>query len=67
MKSKGKTKTIEDLLEKNPRGLTIQDIADKTRFNRNTVAVHIAELRGMDKIYIREVGNAKIHYLKKGR
>jgi predicted ArsR family transcriptional regulator len=64
-KMENKTKTIEDLLRKNTGGLTIQDIAEKLGFARNTVAVHLAELVGSDKVYIREIGNAKLHYPRK--
>lgn len=55
---------IVKLLEKNRDGLTVSEISRKLGFSRNTVAVYLAELKGERKIRIREVGMAKLHYLK---
>ena len=59
-----KKELVENLLQKNRDGLTIADIASLLRISRNTVAVALAELKGANKIRIREVGMAKLHYLK---
>jgi DNA-binding IclR family transcriptional regulator len=53
---------IEGLLKDSPQGLTIQDLADKTKLARNTVKIILAQLQGENKIEIREVGQAKLHY-----
>lgn len=52
------------LLKRNRDGLTVSEIARKLKFSRNTVAVYLAELKGQRKIRIREVGMAKLHYLR---
>lgn len=52
------------ILEKNPKGLIIKDIANILKISRNTVAIAIAELKGAKKIEIREIGNAKLIYSK---
>lgn len=56
---------VEGLLKDSPQGLTIQDLADKTKLARNTVKIVLAELQGEDKIEIREVGQAKLHYWRR--
>jgi DNA-binding transcriptional ArsR family regulator len=64
-KKEGENKeVIENLLKDNSQGLTIQEISDKTGFHRQTVSVALAELKGENKIEIREVGQAKLHLLK---
>lgn len=55
---------VVDLLKKNPEGLTITDIASKLEISRNTVAIILAELKGAEKIRMRNVGMAKLHYWK---
>lgn len=52
------------LLRKNKDGLTVSEISRKLKFSRNTIAVYLAELKGERKIRIREVGMAKLHYLR---
>ena len=54
--------SVVDLLKKNPGGLTITEIASKLKISRNTVAVILAELKGAEKIWVRNVGMAKLHY-----
>jgi DNA-binding CsgD family transcriptional regulator len=53
------------LLRKNTDGLTIQEIARALKISRNTVPVILAELKGANKIRVRPVGKAKLHYIKK--
>ena len=59
-----KKEAIINLLKKNTDGLTISDISKILGFSRNTVSVYLAELKGGNKIRIRSVGIAKLHYLK---
>jgi hypothetical protein len=61
---KSKKEEVEDLLKKNYDGLTIVEIASLLKISRNTVAVVLAELKGAEKIRIRPVGKAKLHYWK---
>ena len=49
---------------KNNNGLSILEIAKILKISRNTVPVILAELKGEIKIKIKEVGRAKLHYLK---
>ncbi|HEY0090084.1 MAG TPA: hypothetical protein VGB37_14655 [Candidatus Lokiarchaeia archaeon] len=55
---------VEKLLKENKQGLIIQDISDKLNFSRITISIALAELRGENKIEIREIGQAKLHFLK---
>ena len=59
-----KKEAIVNLLKKNTDGLTISDISKQLGFSRNTVSVYLAELKGGNKIRVRNVGIAKLHYLK---
>jgi DNA-binding Lrp family transcriptional regulator len=58
-------KKILALLRKDTDGLTIQEIARAIKLSRNTVPVILAELKGANKIRVRPVGKAKLHYIKK--
>ncbi|MEN7982648.1 MAG: HTH domain-containing protein [Nanoarchaeota archaeon] len=61
-------KVIEDvkrILKKDTRGLTIQELADKTNVSRITVAMALMNLEGANIIDVRVLGNCKLHYLKK--
>jgi len=59
-----KKKQIESIIKKNPEGLTIQEIVDKSGFSWNTVTKILAMIEGSGNLRIREVGRAKLHYLK---
>lgn len=61
-----KKEAVKKLLEKNKDGLTIVEIAALLKISRNTVAVALAELKGAERIRIRPVGKAKLHYWKGG-
>ena len=63
--NRSKKEMVENLLKRNTDGLTITEISSILKISRNTVAVALAELKGADKIRIREVGMAKLHYFKK--
>lgn len=56
---------VMELLNNQPRGLTIQDISDIVGLSRITVNLILAELKGEGLIEVREVGQSKIHYVKK--
>jgi DNA-binding NarL/FixJ family response regulator len=58
-------KQILELLRKDTDGLTIIEIAKALKLSRNTVPVVLAELKGANKIRVRPVGKAKLHYIKK--
>lgn len=53
---------ITELLKKHPEGLTIKDFAIMANTSRHTVALALAELKGENKIIIRRVAAAKLHY-----
>ena len=59
-----KKEIVEKLLGENPLGLTIQELSIKAKVTRNTIVIALAELKGENKIVIRQVGQAKLHYLK---
>jgi DNA-binding transcriptional regulator YhcF (GntR family) len=62
--NKTKKELVVNLLKKNTDGLTVTELAEILKISRNTVAVALAELKGADELRIREVGMAKLHYLK---
>ena len=63
---KTKKDLIESLLKNNKDGLIIIEISRILKISRNTVSIALAELKGADKIRIRLVGKAKLHYWQKG-
>ncbi len=52
---------VIQVLKKEPLGYTISELAEKLGVTRNTVALSLAELKGAQKIDIRQVGMAKLH------
>jgi Mn-dependent DtxR family transcriptional regulator len=62
----GKLESVVKLLKKDRDGLTLIEISKRLHVSRNTVAVVLAELKGLGLIRIRPVGMAKLVYLKKG-
>ena len=58
---------IVQILKKDSRGLSIQEISDFTKVSRITTAVALAKLERQGKLNIRIIGNCKLHYLKTGR
>ena len=67
--NKGKIgRVVEDvkgILKKDTRGLTIQELSDKIRVSRITMAMALVKLEALGKVDVRNVGNCKLHYLKK--
>lgn len=55
---------VEVILQSNPDGLTIREIADASELTRQTVATILAEFKGAEKITERLVGQAKLIYWK---
>lgn len=54
---------IVSILRQNPRGLTISKIAKLVGVHRSTIPKHLYELKGENKVTIREVGVARLFYL----
>lgn len=57
---------IKKILKEDTRGLTIQEISEKTKVSRITAAMALMKLEGAETISVRAVGNCKLHYLNKG-
>lgn len=55
---------IVEILEKRPGGLTISEIAESTGLHRNTVSKIIEEMEKNGELKMKEVGKAKIYFLK---
>jgi len=56
---------IKQILKEDTRGLTIQELADKTKVSRITASMALMKLDGAELIDVRVIGNCKLHYLKK--
>ena len=57
---------IINILRKNPDGLTLTSIAELTGLHRHTATKYVYELKGAGIINERDVGSAKLCYLKEG-
>ena len=57
-------KNIRKILEKDNRGLTIQELSEKTKVSRITAAMALMKLEGQNLIDVRIIGNCKLHYLR---
>ncbi|MDP1695723.1 MAG: hypothetical protein Q8L29_02310 [archaeon] len=53
---------IKEILKEDKRGLTISELADKTKSSRITVSIALAHLEGAKDIDVRVIGNCKLHY-----
>ena len=58
---------IKRILKEDTRGLTIQELSEKTKVSRITASMALMKLEGLGIIKIRVIGNCKLHYLKAGR
>ena len=58
---------IKKLLKQDTRGLTIQELSEKTKVSRITTSIALAKLEGAGEIDVRVIGNCKLHYLKEGK
>jgi ribosomal protein S24E len=56
---------IKKVLSKHPEGLPIIEIAKLVGMHRHTITKYIYQLVGSGEIYQREVGTARLCYLKK--
>jgi PAS domain S-box-containing protein len=57
------TSKIKDILHKNPQGMTITQIAQKTRINRNTVGRYLENLLVSGQVEMHRFGMKKIYAL----
>lgn len=57
-------KEIKEILKRDSRGLTIQELSEKTNVSRITTAMALMKLEGQGLIDVRILGNCKLHYLK---
>ena len=55
---------IKEILKKDTRGLTIQEISEQTHVSRITAAMALMKLDGAGLLYVRLIGNCKLHYIK---
>lgn len=56
---------IKKILKEDTRGLTIQELSEKTKVSRITASIALAKLEGAGEIDVRVIGNCKLHYLNK--
>ena len=54
---------IKEILRKDTRGLTIQELSEQTNVSRITAAMALMKLEGAGLIDVRVIGNCKLHYL----
>jgi len=55
---------IKEILREDTRGLTIQELSEKTKVSRITAAMALMKLEGAGLIDVRVIGNCKLHYLR---
>ena len=58
-------KDIVKLLSRKPYGLTIEDVSQQLKINRATASKYLFALQSERTIAVRDVGKAKLHYLKR--
>ena len=64
-KIEGVIERIKEILRKDTRGLTIQELSELTKVSRITASMALMKLDGARLIDVRVIGNCKLHYLKK--
>jgi GTP-sensing pleiotropic transcriptional regulator CodY len=52
------------LLEDSERGMTITELVGKSGLARGAIRISLAKLEGAGKIFFREVGMAKLYFMK---
>ena len=57
-------KKILILIKSKPCGLTIEEVSEILKINRATAVKYLMVLCAKDKILVRELGKAKLHYPK---
>ena len=55
---------IVKLLSQKTYGLTIEEVSSDLKISRITASKYLSVLEVLGKITVREVGKAKLHYLK---
>ena len=60
----GQKDKIFEILKKHPEGLTLQRISKITNMSRITATKYVHELIGEGRVYQRQVGVAKLCYVK---
>lgn len=58
---------IKDILRRDARGLTIQELSEHTHVSRITAAKALAKLEGAQEVDVRVLGNCRLHYLRMRR
>jgi len=53
---------IKEILRKDTRGLTIQELSEQTNVSRITAAMALMKIEGAGLIDVRVIGNCKLHY-----
>ncbi|MDP3917094.1 MAG: MarR family transcriptional regulator [Nanoarchaeota archaeon] len=53
------------ILKADTRGLTIQEIAEKTNVSRVTATIALSRLLGAGLVDVRTIGNCRLHYWRK--
>ncbi len=56
---------IVKLLSRKPYGLTIEEVSKQLKINRSTASKYLFALQSERTIVVRDIGKAKLHYLKK--
>ena len=60
-----KTRLIREALMKNPRGLNVLQVAEKTGINRMSAGRYLDVMAAQGLVDIQSVGNAKVYFLSK--
>lgn len=55
---------IKEILKRDTRGLTIQELSEMTKVSRITAAMALMKLEGAGLLDVRVIGNCKLHYLR---
>jgi response regulator of citrate/malate metabolism len=55
---------IVSLISRKSYGLTIEEVSEELKINRATASKYLAVLEAQDRILVRELGKAKLHYPK---
>lgn len=63
-KSEQILRKIKEILKKDTKGMTIQELSEEVKSPRITTAMALAKLEGAELINVRVVGNCKLHYWK---
>ncbi len=59
--------SIKEILKKDTRGLTIQELSERTKVSRITAGMALMKLDGQGFMDERIIGHCKLHCLKESR